>query len=391
MTTTAVLTRDQPDIGCTPPASVPADVTFGVEEEFLLLDPANGRPVPAAPDLLTLLAGQPGPQAELMRFQLEIASPVCTGLPHLRNELMRLRRLAAAGAEALGCRLVASGVSPYETPGLTALTDNARYRRLARQYPRLTAGFGTCGCHVHVGVPSRDVGVQVLARVRPWLATLLAVSANSPISGGRDTGWASSRYRIVARWPTARLPQVWADAGAYDATVRHLIRHGAALDESSIYFLARLSPHYPTVEIRLADVCPDIDTTLLVAALTRGLVTTALHEANGHMPWPDVAASALVPGLTAAARLGLAARGVDPFTGEPTTQRELLDRLLEHVSSPLQTSGDLAYVSGLLTRLVRRGTGADQQRALWHQGSERSAFVEALAERTLIDPLPPVD
>jgi carboxylate-amine ligase len=45
---------------------------------------------------------------------------------------------------------------------------------------------------VHVGVsPPRDLGVQVLARLRPWLAPLLAITVNSPIAGGRDTAWAN--------------------------------------------------------------------------------------------------------------------------------------------------------------------------------------------------------
>jgi carboxylate-amine ligase len=160
----------------------------------------------------------------------------------------------------------------------------------------------------------------------------MALSANSPVYDGRDTGWASWRYRIVARWPTARLPAVWPDAAAYDATVRHLIRDGAAFDESSVYFHARLSPQYPTVEIRIADVCPDIGMTLLVAALARALVVTALEEVNTRAPLPKASPQALVAGLTASARFGLAGTGVDPFTGEPVSQRDLLNRLLEHVS-----------------------------------------------------------
>ena len=99
---------------------------------------------------------------------------------------------------------------------------------------------------MHVGVPSRDLGVQVLARLRPWLASLLAITVNSPIADGRDTAWASSRYLAWSRWPTARPPAVWPDAAAYDAAVRGLIGRGAALDERGIYLLARLSPRPPS-------------------------------------------------------------------------------------------------------------------------------------------------
>ena len=119
-----------------------APFSLGVEEEFLLLDPACGQPVPASPTVLRLPADRSGLQPELMRFQLETTTAVCGHLSELRTELVKLRRSAAAAAEALGCRLVASGVSPYGIPGLIAVTDAPRYRELARRYPSQTARFG---------------------------------------------------------------------------------------------------------------------------------------------------------------------------------------------------------------------------------------------------------
>lgn len=388
VTSTPLLTRELP---AAPSArsgtSASIGLTVGVEEEFLLLDPVSGQPLPAAPDLLRLLAGEPGPQAELMRFQFETATRVCTSLAQVREELVRLRRLSAYGAEALGCRLVASGIAPYGTSGLSALTDRPRYRELARRYPRLTAISGTCGCHIHVGVPSRDVGVQVLARLRPWLPPLLAITANSPIHAGRDTGWASRRYHNVSRWPTARPPAVWPDAIRYDATIRRLIAHGAALDDSSIYFLARLSPHYPTVEVRIADVCPDIDTALLVTALTRALVATAITETQAGAPLPTAPSDNIIAGLAAAARHGLAGTGVDPVTGEPTSHRYLLHRLLDYVGGALDATGDRPPTQRLLALINRRGTGAERQRTVWTRTRDATTFVQALADTTLTDPM----
>ena len=269
-----------------PPGAVRAAgaITLGVEEEFVLLDPSTGATVLAGPELVRMLGGEQGVQQELMRFQVETGTMVCTGLDDVGRELIRLRRLAAAAAASLGCRLVASGVAPYRTPGLAAVTGQPRYQELARRYGPVVAEAGTCACHVHVGVPSRDLGVQVLARLRPWLAPLLAVSANSPIAGGHDTGWASWRYAIQTRWPTAVPPAAWPDAAAYDTAVRRLIARGAALDERSIYFLARLSPRYPTIEVRVADVCLDTGTAVLLAGLTRALVATALAEARRGTP-----------------------------------------------------------------------------------------------------------
>ena len=357
--------------------------TLGVEEEFVLLDPSTGATVSAGPDLVRMLDGEPGVQQELMQFQVETGTRVCTGLDDLGRDLVRLRRLAAAAAAHLGCRLVASGVAPYRTPGLAALTCQPRYQELARRYGPVVADAGTCACHVHVGVPSRDLGVQVLARLRPWLAPLLAVTANSPIADGHDTGWASWRYPIQSRWPTAVPPAVWPDAVAYDTAVRRLIGRGAALDERNVYFLARLSPRYPTVEVRVADVCLDAGTAVLAAGLIRALVATALAEARRGTPVAAAPAEQVAAALAAAARQGLDGAGVDPFTGQAVDAPTLRSRLLDHVYPALSDHGDTETVTRLLHRLDQRGTGAARQRALFTSAASKPAFIQALARATL--------
>ena len=355
-------------------------ITLGVEEEFVLLDPSTGAAVLAGPELVRMLGGEPGVRQELMRFQVETGTGVCTSLDEVGRELIQRRRLAADAAAQLGCRLVASGVAPYHTPGLAAITGQPRYRELARRYGPVVAEAGTCACHVHVGVPSRDLGVQVLARLRPWLALLLAVTANSPITGGHDTGWASWRYAIQSRWPTAVPPAVWPDAAAYDATVRRLIGRGAALDERSVYFLARLSPRYPTVEVRVADVCLDTGTAVLLAGLTRALVATALAEARRGTPTAAAPpARQVAAALAAAARHGLAGAGADPVTGQAVDASALRSRLLDHVHPALSDHGDTETITRLLRRLDDRETGADRQRALFTSAASTPAFITALA------------
>src|SRR5271165_5626415 len=292
-------------------------------------------------------------------------------------------RADPAAAARRGCRLVASGVAPYRTPGLAAVTDQPRYQELARRYGPVVAEAGTCACHVHVGVPSREAGVQVLARLRPWLAPLLAVTANSPIAGGHDTRWASWRYVIQARWPTAVPPAAWPDAAAYDTAVRRLIARGAALDERSVYFLARLSPRYPTIEVRVADVCLDAGTAVLLAGLTRALVATALAEARRGTPAAAAPARQVAAALAAAARHGLAGAGADPVTGQAADALAQLSRLLDHVYPALSDHGDTETITRLLRRLDQQGTGADRQRAFFTSAASTAAFITALARATM--------
>ncbi|MFD0664081.1 carboxylate-amine ligase [Thermocatellispora tengchongensis] len=261
-----------------------APLTFGVEEEFLLLDAATGALAPAGHDVLALLEGEPGYTHELMLYQVEAVTGVCSTLEEARRQLLARRELAAEAAALLGCRLVASGIAPSPPPAAHPVTPDPRYGELARMFPALMARGATCGCHVHVGVPSRALGVQVLARLRPWLATLLAVSANSPIADGRESSWASRRYVRWCGWPSAVPPMRWRDPGAYDAEVRRIIERGGALDERGVYFHARLSPRYPTVEVRIADAGLTVDDTILITALVRALVATALEDARRGAP-----------------------------------------------------------------------------------------------------------
>ena len=226
----------------------------------------------------------------------------------------------------------------------------------------------------------------MLARLRPWLAPLLAVTVNSPIAGGHDAGWASWRYVLQARWPTATPPAAWPDAAAYDTAVRRLIGQGAALDERSVYFWARLSPRYPTVEVRVADVCLDAGTAVLLAGLTRALVATALAEARRGTPAAAAPARQVAAALAAAARQGLAGAGADPVTGQPVDALALRARLLDHVYPALSDHDDTETVTRLLRRLDDRGTGADRQRALFTSAASPSAFVTALARATLSRP-----
>jgi carboxylate-amine ligase len=374
-----------------PARSRAAAPTLGVEEELLLLDPATGQVTPGAPELLARLGSARWAKAELMRFQFETTTDICTSLGQLRAQLAADRQAAAAHAEGLGCVLVASGTAPYGTPGLAQLTPSPGYRELTRQFPAMVAtSGGSCGCHVHVGVGSRDLGVQVLNRLRAWLPTLLALTANAPLAGGRDTGWASWRYRLWARWPTARPPPACASAAAYDAVVADLVRRGAALDEPRVFFLARLSPRYPTVEVRVADTCLAVDDTVLLAGLARALVTTAIDQAEARVPVQTASAARIEAATRAAARHGLAGPGLDPWTGATVAQRLLLDRLLGHVWAALARSGDDQQIAALVDRLDQHGTGADRQRALRASTASAGELATALARATLAGCAAPV-
>lgn len=355
-------------------------VTVGVEEEFVLVDPRSGVTAAEAPRVLELLKDEPGVVAEFLRYQVESVTGVCRSLSEVRADLTRLRGRVAEAAEDAGCVALATAVAPFARA--SPVTDDPRYRRLADRFPRLIGEAGTCGCHVHVGVPSRAVGVRVLARLRPWLATVLAISANSPYVDGLDSGWASTRYPLWSRWPTVRPPSAWHDTAGYDAAVDGAIRGGKAIDARSVHFHARLSPRHPTVEVRIADVCLDVDDAVLLAGLVRGLVGTALAEERNGVPPPHVPDVLVERSLRAAARHGLGGPGVDVLTGVPVAHERLAEDLLAHVRPALRATGDLEDVRSGLGALTARGGGSERQRALRAGSGTPADFVARLAATT---------
>jgi glutamate---cysteine ligase / carboxylate-amine ligase len=359
-------------------------LTIGVEEEFVLADPVTGGVALAAPRVLALLDGEPAVMPELLRFQIETATGIHTGLDGIRADLLGLRGLVADAASHAGCLLLASGTPPCgDLPGLPGITAEPRYHALAARFPALVPDAGTCSCHVHVGIPSPALGVRILAGLRPWLAPLLAISANSPVAHDADSGWASGRYPLWSRWPTAKPPLEWLDAAAYAASVDDAVRRGEAMDAHGVYFYARLSPKHPTVEVRIADVGLTVEDAVLLAGLVRALVVTILAEARAGIAPRPVRTSLVAASLTAAARDGYPGHGIDPFTGEAVPQRLMVDRLLGYVRPALRATGDLATIDRRLAAVRAGETGAARQRALFAEAPSPAAFAAKLASATL--------
>ncbi|WP_300011646.1 glutamate--cysteine ligase [Pseudonocardia sp.] len=358
--------------------SAPALRTLGVEEEFLLVAPADGRAVAVGGAVLRAAESRAEPgvdqiTGELQREQVETGTRPCRDLDELGREVRRSRLAVRRAAGAVGAEPAPLGTSPLPVdPNVSA---GARYRAMIDTFGLVGHEQLTCGCHVHVGVASAQEGVAVLDRIRPWLAPLLALSANSPFWQGADSGYASYRSQVMGRWPSAGPAERFGSAAGYRDMVRTVLGTDTVLDEGMLYFDARLSRTHPTVEVRVADICRDGDDAVLVAALVRGLVETAAREwREGREPDP-VRTEVLRLAAWRAGRSGLGDLLVDPSTWRPAPPHVVVGRLLDHVTPALEDSGDLATVRELAGVALRRGTGADRQRAVRDRGGDLGAVV----------------
>ncbi|WP_125777844.1 glutamate--cysteine ligase [Antribacter gilvus] len=353
---------------------------MGVEEELLLVD-REGAPVPRAQAVLDGAEPADGPlEAEFMEEQIETATPPHASLTEIAASLRAGRAGAQAAADREDARVVAVATSPLPFAGTTVsklryLTARAAFGITARE--QLTSG-----CHVHVAVADDAEGVAVLDRIGPWLAPLLAISANSPYWQGVDSGYASFRSQVWARWPTAGPTRLFGTPEVYHAAVEALVGTGTILDPAMVYFDARLSATYPTVEIRVADVCLSADTATLLAALARGLVETAARSVDD--PAPDVPVEILRTAHWRAGRSGLSGELVDPRTWRPAPAHDVVGALVDHVRDALVDAGDLDAVTELLGALWAAGDGAARQRA-WAAAADGDLGAVALraADETL--------
>jgi len=341
----------------------------------------DGAPIARAQDVLGSAEPGDGPlEHEFMEEQIETATPPRTTLEEIAAAIREGRAGAQAAAERHDARVAALATSPMAFDGTTVgklryLTARAAFGLTARE--QLTSG-----CHVHVGVADDVEGVAVLDRIGPWLAPLLALSANSPYWMGDDSGYASFRSQVWSRWPTAGPTRAFGTPEAYHAAVQGLVDTGTILDQGMVYFDARLSARYPTVEIRVADVCLSPDTATLLAALARGLVETAARAADA--PAPDVPVEILRTAFWRAGRSGISGDLVDPRTWRPAPAHDVVGALVAHVRDALRDMGDLETVTDLLGALWAGGDGASRQRG-WaaEAGGDLGAVALRAADVTL--------
>ena len=358
-------------------------LSMGVEEEFLLVDPSTGHPlmcnlavVEAAEKLGVRL------QLEFTQCQVETTSPVCWHTHELRTGLAEMRSAAADAAAQCGARLLAVGV-PVLGSAVLPITDIRRFRTIASRFEYLAGTRGVCAGHVHVGVPDRETAVQVGNYLRPWLPALLALTANSPIHRGVDTGFASWRSIMLSRWPCSGPPPWFASVEHYDAVVEEMVECGVILDEGMINWDVRPSAHLPTVEVRVSDVPATVDETVLLATVVRALVMTALRSISRGGCAPKITAEALQAGYSMAAREGLTGHGIDLTSDLVVPAPDLLGLLVCHVRSALEELGEYRAAVAMLTEVLRCGNGASRQRRALRIRNHVSDVTAMAAQSTL--------
>jgi carboxylate-amine ligase len=366
----------------------PAGATFGVEEEFHLVDPVTYR-LTRSPALAEAVLRQESGRhlhAEITTTQLEAVTGVSTGLAELRAELVTTRAEAAGAAARAGVRILAASTHPFDSWQQQDITPAPRYAAMVDRWAGLATQQDICGCHVHVGVPDLETAVAVMDRARPYLSVLLAMTGSSPFHDGTDTGHDSYRTMWWSRWPNTGPPEYLGSAERFQEVVAGLVTSGVIADASHLYWDLRPSSHLPTLEFRLADVCTEVDDVVLHAALARSLVRVLAARAERDEPCPRPRPEHLRAARWRAARHGLDGELFDVLRGELIPARVAVRRLLAELREDLRDHDEWAVVVELVERLFERGTSASRQRRTWlRTGDWRQVAARIVREGTALE------
>jgi carboxylate-amine ligase len=365
--------------------------TFGIEEEYHLVDSTTRDLAPAPPELLAALESALGEQVspEYLASQIEVATKPCRSAAEARAELNRLRSSVINEAGRHGLGVLAASSHPFAVGAELPTTEKPRYRALARDLAGAGRQQAICGLHVHVGIDDPELRIEVMNQVRYFLPHLLVLSASSPFWEGEDTGLASYRLIVNQQLPRAGLPGRFAGWDEYASTVAVLVDAGVIEDASKIWWDLRPSSRFPTLEMRITDVCPLAADTITIACLYVCLCRMLYRLRRANLSWRTYPVFLLAENRWRAQRYGMSGTLFDLGKGALVPFAQLLDELLMLIAEDAAALGCTAEVERARD-IVRRGSSAERQRAAFTTARDQGAtphdalcaVVDAVIEET---------
>ena len=339
------------------------EFTIGIEEEYLLVDRATRDLVQDPPesvmkDAVDRLESQVG--HEFLRSQIEVGTRVCSTVQEARQELARLRSVVAEVAEQHDYAMIAASTHPFAEWGDQLTTDNERYHVLAQDLQVVVRRLVICGMHVHVGIGDDDLRIDLMNQVSYFLPHLLALSASSPFWHGRNTGLKSYRMSVFKALPRTGLPEVFSSWSEYRRHVDVLVEAGLIEDATKLWWDIRPSERYPTLEMRISDICTTLDDGITVAALFLSLLHMLYRRRRLNQRWRTYADMLVEENVWRAQRYGVGGSLMDFGLGELVPYSELVEELIDLVRKDADELGCVAEVEHA-REIVARGTSADRQ------------------------------
>ena len=358
--------------------------TLGIEEEFQTIDPVTRE---LRSHMSKIVEGgqitlQERVKAEMHQAVVEVGTNICHNIQEARAEVTELRKHIIELANQQNLLVAAAGTHPFSDWQDQLITPNERYDALIDELRDVARGNLIFGLHVHVGIESREEGIQILNAVRYFLPHIYALSTNSPFWCGRNTGFKSYRSKVFDKFPRTGIPDFFASANEYDEYIKLLVKTNCIDNGKKIWWDIRLHPYFDTIEFRICDIPMRIDETICIAALIQALVAKMHKLLKQNLSFRPYRKVLINENKWRAARYGIQGKLIDFGKQEEVPYRELCGELLDFVDDVLDELGSRHEVE-YIKQILDHGTGADRQLAVFEQtGGDLKAVVDYIVEET---------
>lgn len=367
--------------------------TIGIEEEYMLVNPDSGDLVGEVPDeLMPAMKRELGDNVspEFLQSQVEVGTPVCKSVGEAHKELASLRATVAEVAAQFDMAIIAASTHPFALAISQKITKKSRYAALAKDMQAVVRRLLISGMHVHVGIDDDDLRIDLMNQASYILPHFLALSTSSPFWHGMDTGLKSYRMSVWNELPRTGLPLPFESFSDYQKHVDVLVKTGVIEDATKVWWDLRPSARYPTLEMRITDLCTTLKDATCIAALFQCWLRKLYRLRLTNQRWREYSNWLLEENRWRAHRYGIDNGLIDFGRGEIVDYVELLDEILAHVAQDAEALNCIDEVEHART-IITRGTSAHRQLAVYNtalkQGdNEQDALVKVvrwLQEETL--------
>ncbi len=349
--------------------------TVGIEEEYLLVDKHSRDLVSTVPaDMLPacekLLEGQVMP--EFLQCQIEVGTRVCMDLEEARGELSHLRRTIIEQAELRALNVIAASTHPFASWETQRQTHKDRYDVIARDLQEVVRRLMISGMHIHVGIEDPELRVELMEQGAYILPHLLALSTSSPFWQGHNTGLMSYRIAVWNEMPRTGLPETFDSYGEYERHVQVLVDAGLIEDSTKIWWDLRPSGRFPTLEMRISDICTRLDDTICIAALYRCWLHMLYRLRRSNLRWRHYRPMLISENRWLAQRYGIDGELVDFGIGKCVPYADLLEEILEILRPDAEHFGCVAQLEHA-RNILCDGTSAHRQLKTYRMARESGA------------------
>ena len=362
------------------------EFSIGVEEEYMLIDPTTGNLAANVPkslmrELRKVLGNQVSP--EFLQCQVEIGTRVCKNITEVRENLSYLRCQVAKVAEDHDLGLIAASTHPFAEAGQQKVTPKARYAALAQDLQGVVRRLLISGMHVHVGIGNDDLRIDLMGQVAYILPHLLALSTSSPFWKGQDTGLKSYRISVWDEMPRTGLPYYFNSYSDYQQHVNVLVNAGIIEDATKVWWDIRPSNRFPTLEMRISDLCTTLDDTVCIAAIYVSWLRMLYRLRKNNQRWRQYSKMLLNENRWRAHRYGIDEGLIDFGLGEVVPYNKLLTEMLQLIREDAEALGCSNEVKHT-RNILKRGTSAHRQLEIYKKAIA-AGFSQAEALKKVVD------